>query len=178
MHTRRAGQFTTRPLNCGVMRLIKLVAAFVCAIGLSQAAHGSDSVVWGRAVKNQALPDVESPCGEPAPDTICMVGWYRWTLVVDRTISGPSVAGRVVAANTQHTSVAPSAYRRARVFVLRPIDDPAERRRLRADYFLIDASWPHYCLQGDPADLGLTVDYEYVGRGDEGEVHCFPLPEE
>ncbi len=159
------------------MRLIKLLAASLCAVGLSQTARGADSVVWGRALKNEAAPEVASPCGEPTPDTICMVGWYRWTLIVDRTISGPSVTGRIVAARTQHTYVIPSAFKRTKVFVVRSIDDPEERRRLRADYLLVDASWAHYCLEADPAELGLSVDYAYVERSDDGNVYCFPLPE-
>ena len=53
-------------------------------------APAADSVVVGHGISNSYFSD--APC---APDLICMEARYLWILDVRRTVSGPSVVGRI-----------------------------------------------------------------------------------
>ena len=77
----------------------------------------------------------------------------------------------------QHTSLNPSYKSSVRLFVLRPITDPAERKKLRVDYFLEEMSLPAqmYCFLRDPKEYGLDVQDTYVAGADE-KTYCFELP--
>jgi hypothetical protein len=76
----------------------------------------------------------------------------------------------------QHTGLN-SRYKQAvRLFVLAPIDAPAERARLRADYYLegMSESQSMFCLAKDPCALGLTEEAYTAGAG-EDTTYCFEL---
>jgi hypothetical protein len=144
---------------------------------LTAPAFAADSVVLGHAVSNGHMDYVENTCPE---GYICLHSWYKWVIDVDRTVSGPSVpTGRVVTARMQHTSMIPSYRRRLRLFVLKPIVDPEQRRELRADYFLEETSEAHqmFCFLQNPKDFDLETKEIYVGLNDARE-HCFELPKE
>jgi hypothetical protein len=106
-----------------------------------------------------------------------MRSWYESVIRVDKAVKGRTLAGRVTAAVMQHTGLN-SRYKSAvRLFVLAPIDDPADRARLRADYYLEGMSAPQskFCLANDSRALGLTEEAYTAGAG-EDSTYCFELP--
>ena len=144
---------------------------------LSAAAVGAaDSVVLGRASSNERMSYVENTCPE---DAICLHSWFKWVIDVAKTVSGPSIQpGRIVTARMQHTSMIPSYRKRLRLFVLKPIDDPEERKMLRAEYYLEEMSEPHqmFCFLENPEGFGLQTEETYIGTNDVRK-HCFKVPE-
>jgi len=78
----------------------------------------------------------------------------------------------------QHTSLDPRFKKDVRLFVLRPIDDQAQRAKLRAEYYLEDMSEPRkmFCLSQDPKELGLDAERTYVAGSGDAKTHCFELP--
>src|SRR5262245_22366115 len=91
----------------------------------SQTALAEQSVVWGRLVENRSMDYVPYECPQ---DAICLWSWWKWVVKVEKTLHGPPVSGRVVAARMQHTSILPSVRKALRLFVLEPITDPGERK--------------------------------------------------
>jgi hypothetical protein len=70
---------------------------------------------------------------------ICLHKWWKAVIQVEKTLQGPALSGRITAAVMQHTSN--SHYKQAvRYFVLDAINDPVMRKKLRADYYLTEAS--------------------------------------
>lgn len=140
-------------------------------------AMAEDIVVIGSLLENKPMAHARVEC--PA-DAICLRSW--WTSVIDvrKSVSGARVSGRVAAAVMQHASLKPSYQASVRLFVLRPIEDPATRARLRVDYYLQSMSAPRqmYCLPGDPKELGLVLDATYVASDEHSKGYCFELPEE
>jgi len=146
-----------------------LMGMLVC-----QTALASDIVVLGRLVTNEPMSYVQDECPENA---ICMRSWWKSVIRVDKTVKGRPLSGRVTAAVMQHTWLN-SRYKKAvRLFVLAPIEDPAERARLRADYYLDGMSEPRsmFCLAKDPRALGLT-EKKYTAGAGEDTTYCFELP--
>jgi hypothetical protein len=119
------------------------------------------------------LPD-ECPAS-----AICLRSWWRSTIEVDKTLAGQALSGRVDAAVMQHTGVNEQFKRNVRLFALRHIEDPAQRAKLRVDYYLDGMAEPQefFCLSQDPAALGLKAPRVYVSGEGELAVHCFELPE-
>jgi hypothetical protein len=68
--------------------------------------------------------------------------WYRWTIQIRRTLSGPPITGRIATAHIQHSSYLLSCLKRFRLFVLTPIENARTRRRLKADYCLVYTTCP------------------------------------
>jgi hypothetical protein len=159
----------------GVMRHYSVAVSLLAAVLAAPAAHAADTVLLGRAVEQREVPGGDDGCGELTADTICLGHpWFRWTLAVDRILSGPQLSGRVLSVRRQHTWVVRSYQRSYRLFVVRPIEDPSERRRLGADYYLLDQSEAHYCISFDPKELGLDVP-SIVEEHDDGGTYCFAL---
>jgi hypothetical protein len=123
-----------------------------------------------------ATANVYSGVNPPCPNgEICMDTWYRWTIKVESTLSGPQLPGVIVAARLQHTEVVPRYLHELRLFVVKPIEEREQRELLRADYVLEDQSRlvEMHCLETDPRKLGLAVDDVFVN--DRGR-YCFELP--
>lgn len=78
----------------------------------------------------------------------------------------------------QHTSLNHRFMRAVRLFVLEPIEDPTQRAKLRADYYLKDMSEPHqmFCLPHDPKEVGLKAETTYVGSAGEGKAIVLSCP--
>ena len=174
MHVRRAGQLVARPLNCGVMRPFSLLALLVGPLAWVGTARAADSVILGRAVSNTYLPGIEGACGPLSADELCMNVWFVWEISAKRTVTGAPISGRVRAARSQHTTFVRSYMRRNRLFLLRPIEDPEQRRLLQADFHLVDMSADN-CLEVEPRGLNAQdpgVTHQHTERGD---VYCFAV---
>jgi hypothetical protein len=159
------------------MIINKSVIFLLAAVFAAHCADAADTVVIGRALDQREAPGEDNGCAPPAesPDTICIAHpWFQWTLSIDRTLSGPPLSGRVIAARRQHTGTIRSYLRAYRLFVVQPIEDRAERRRLGADYYLVDMSEAHYCISSDPEELGLHVP-TIVEKSNYGDTYCFAL---
>jgi hypothetical protein len=158
-----------------------LGCAALCGLN---AAWAAASVVLGRAVDQDDIEGLDNGCESAEPtkverdfDTICLgYHWFQWTLSISRTLSGPKIEGRVVAAQQQHTWIQRSYQRAFRLFVLRPIDERAERERLGAEYYLVEASEPHYCIDTDPQELDLDLGGVLVDDSGSRPTYCFSLP--
>ena len=111
-------------------------------------------------------------------DSICLRSWWKSVIHVDRTIQGPHLNGRVTAAVMQHTGLNQRFKRRAHFFVLRRIDDPAQRHKLRADFFLEEMSEPRqmFCTAKDPREYGLSPDEIYESTDEDPKRYCYEMP--
>jgi hypothetical protein len=120
--------------------LTSAVAVCLGAWAISSVA-ASEVRVRGRVLVQEEL-DLPPVCLQLGGlEEICLDTWFRWTLQIDHAPKGSEIAeGRLVAARAQHGAVLPSYLKRIRVFVLTPIEDPEQRRRLGADYYLQDYS--------------------------------------
>jgi hypothetical protein len=152
------------------MRLVSLMAILAGVFAWVGKAPAADSVVFGRAMSNTYIPDVDGACGPLAADDVCMDVWFVWAISVKRTVGGPPVTGRVRAARAQHSQFDRRYMRSNRLFLLRPIDDPEQRALLRADYRLIDMSVDE-CLEAKPK--GLDAAEIHVRHNERGDVYCF-----
>jgi hypothetical protein len=63
--------------------------------------------------------------------------------------------------------------RRNVLFLLRPIDDPEQRKLLQADYHLVDMSGDD-CLATEPQDLDAE-DVRVTHTDERGDIYCFVL---
>lgn len=148
------------------------VLACLLAAGLPPVtASAADTLVLGQK-NNQTYTGYEN-CPEETT-YICMTGWYRWTIRVEKTVSGPPLPARIVAVIGQHTyRIVRWPYPR-QLFVVRPIEDPELRATLHADYIVDDEARraDMYCGWTDPKDLGLDVEVFANGNGS----YCFEMP--
>ena len=154
----------------------KILAFILLMASAGHPASAADTVVLGRALSDKYINKVKIEC--PA-DTICLDVWFKWVIEAERTINGPRLAGRVVAARLQHVDVTNTFLKSLRLFVLRPIDDEKQRSLLGADYYLVDMSKPSemYCLWLDPKTEDLSTDDVFeAGEGDLRR-YCFELPD-
>jgi hypothetical protein len=154
---------------------MKLLVALVFVLSARGAVAADAIVVLGKLSYNQPMDYVPDDCPE---DYICLRSWWKSVVTVQKTVVGSKLSGRVAAAVRQHTWLAESYKKSLRLFVLRPIEDPVERAKLRVDYYLEDMSEPRqmFCLLDKPAALGISSRDTYVNEGDDRE-HCFELPE-
>ena len=139
-------------------------------------ASAEDTVVLGRLWKNVPMEYVADTCPE---NSICLQSWWKWVIDIDKTVSGPPASGRIVAARPQHTSLYGPNLSRFRLFVLRPIVDQKQRKRLRADYYLEDVSFmtEMYCLAQNPTEFGLSPERTFISGDGEERRYCFELPD-
>lgn len=153
--------------------LTKAVVVLMGVLG-SQVALASNMVVLGKLVTNEPMSYVKDECPENA---ICMRSWWKSVIRVEKTVQGRPLSGRVTAAVMQHTRLNARYKKAVRLFVLVPIDDPAQRAKLRADYYLEEMSEPRsmFCFAKDPRALGLTAIAYTAGTGDD-TTYCFELP--
>jgi hypothetical protein len=112
---------------------------------------------------------------ECAPNEICMSWFFRFNIDIDQTLSGGKLPAKVRAARLQHGRFTPTYLQALRLFVLEPIEDAEQRRKLQADYYLRQLSPEHrlYCLDGTPERLGID-EQAYVAI-QNSEQFCFQL---
>jgi hypothetical protein len=139
-----------------------------------QCAVGADIVVIGKLVTNEPMSYVQDEC----PDgTICMHSWWKSVIQVQRTVQGTHLAGRITAAVIQHTAMNSHYMKAVRFLILAPIEDPEQRARLRADYYLKEASPPRqmFCSSYDPKELGLNTEATYMSQIGGPTTYCFEV---
>jgi hypothetical protein len=153
------------------------ILAAVLLVG--EVAHADTSLAVGYAISQYDKADIkDSPDEVCQPDEICLFGWSRWTLNIQRTISGPSVKGRIYAVHMQHVSYNRAYFSRLRLFVLEYIKEPAERERLHADYKLLALPAEQRMICGDtnPQRAGISADDVYAGVTGDANYFCFIDP--
>jgi hypothetical protein len=155
---------------------MKTALVLVLVLATTQSVAADSIVVLGKLVYNEPMEYVPSECPE---NYICLRSWWKSVVNVQKTIHGSPLSGRIAAAVMQHTSYNARYKKSVHLFVLKPIEDPAARAKLRVDYYLEDMSEGRqmYCLSQDPKEAGLEVDETYVAGTDESRNYCFELPE-
>jgi hypothetical protein len=159
---------------------MKVVSTFT-ALGflVSAVGNAATSFVIGRALSEDDHVGIEkSPEEVCPPDAICLFGWSRWTLDIERSLAGPAIKGRIHAVHMQHTTHNRSYFSKPHQFALEYIADPSERKRLHADYKLLDLvdQKPMLCTKVDPQSAGIPADDIYAGTTDDSYKFCFVDP--
>jgi hypothetical protein len=159
--------------------MIKRISISIALCSLGGFARADSSLAIGRAISQIDDVDIQLKPEEMCPpDAICLRSWSRWTLNIERTIAGPTVKGRTYVVMMQHAPVVDSTFKKELLFVLEHIDDASERKRLHADYKLLDITQPEsmICTSADPVHLGVSADDIYrKGAGDDA-TSCFRDP--
>jgi hypothetical protein len=156
------------------MTLPKKLLLTVLGILTCQCAVGADIVVIGKLITNEPMSYVKDEC----PDgNICMHSWWKSVIQVERTVQGTRLAGRITAAVTQHTAMNSQYMKAVRFLILAPIEDPQQRVKLRADYYLKEASPPRemFCSSYDPKELGINTEATYVSQIGTPTTYCFEV---
>jgi len=159
-----------------MIRHIALIATLSSWASLAQAEM---TLSLGKAISQIDNVHIEeTPEERCPPDYICLRGWSRWTLEVEETLAGPVVKGRIHVVMMQHSPMDESVFKRKLLFVLERIDDAAERKRLHADYKLLELSEPAmmYCTRTDPGQWKVPSDRIYRQDSDDDVSFCFPDP--
>lgn len=99
-------------------------------------AEGKDIVVMGKLITNEPIKGLENKCSD---GELCMHTWWK-VIQVEKTLAGQPVSGRITAAASQHMAMNEKYNKAARYFTLESIEDPTERKRLHADYYLKEGS--------------------------------------
>lgn len=157
------------------------VISNLAALGLLVSAIGNaaTSFVVGRALSEDDDVRIEESPEEVCPtDVICLFGWSRWTLEIERSLAGPPVKGRIHAVHMQHTKHNRSYFHKLRRFALEYIEEPSERKRLHADYKLLDLvdEKQMLCTRVNPESAGISADDVYAGTTDDSYKFCFVDP--
>jgi hypothetical protein len=155
------------PVPPNRMHVMKL-ASILVTLGLfvNATANAATSFVVGRALsKDDDVRIEQSPDEVCPPNAICLFGWSRWTLKIERSLAGPAVKGRIHAVHMQHTTHIPSYFNRLHEFALEYIADSAERERLHAEYKLLDLVDERRMLWTNvmPQSAGISDDEVYAG---------------
>lgn len=113
--------------------------AFVSVLALlaCHAASASDFVVMGRLIANEPMSYVRAEC---PGGNICLHSWWKAVIQVEKALQGPPLSGRITAAVIQHTAMDVQYKKAVHYFVLEAIEEPSMRKKLRADYYLNEAS--------------------------------------
>jgi hypothetical protein len=103
--------------------------------------------LFGKALEQKYLPDVAPACPDGG---ICMDVVYRWTIQIDKVLSGQLSGRTVKAARIQHTQYIYADQHQA-LYVLSRIEDEEKRKLLGADYWLEEYASPRtvYCLESN-----------------------------
>jgi hypothetical protein len=158
------------------------LASTLVALGLLVSATGNagTSFVIGRAISEDDDVRIEQSADEVCPpDAICLYGWSRWTLNIERSLSGPAVKGRIHAVHMQHTTHNHSYFHGLHQFALEYIADASERKRLHADYKLLDLvdEKMMLCTKVDPQSAGIPAGDVYAGTTEDSYKFCFVDPD-
>jgi len=112
--------------------VLAVLALLTCRI-----ASAEDIVVVGELITNEPMSYVRDDCSD---GDICLHSWWRAVIQVEGTLQGSPLSGRIAAAVMQHASMNEYYKKAVRYFVLEAIEDPAMRKKLRADYYLTEGS--------------------------------------
>jgi hypothetical protein len=137
---------------------LALLGVFAFESGL-----GANIVVIGKMTTNEPMSYVKDKC----PDgNLCMHSWWKSVIQVEKTVAGTPLSGRITAAVLQHTPMALSYMKAIRLIILEPIEDREQRKKLKADFYLKEASPPQkmFCSSYKPEDLGLKTEQTYVSE--------------
>jgi hypothetical protein len=119
------------------------------------ASSSENIVVLGRAVSQISIENVDI-C---EPEEVCLGGWYRWTIKIERTLRGKKLGRKISAVRIDTSQYLPSTFKKPRIFILVPIDAPDKRALLKAEYYLQYFSTPRemQCFD-DSIDVGVDID--------------------
>lgn len=153
---------------------MRIATTIVLALAALRPSMAEDIVVIGRLVENAPMEYVPDECPE---NNICLRSWWKTVVSVQETVHGSRLSGRIAAAVMQHTSLNSRFKKAVRLFVLRPIEDPAQRVKLRVDYYLEEMSEARemFCLGQDPKRFGLDIAETYVSGAGDDKTYCFEL---
>ncbi len=154
---------------------MKSTLVLILVLAASQCVAADNIVVLGKLEYNGPMEYVPDECPE---NHICLRSWWKSVVSIQKTVHGSRLSGRVAAAVMQHTSLNDGYKKSVRLFVLKPIDDPQQRAKLRVDYYLesMSESYQMFCSSKDPKDMGLEVEETYVSGTDDQKTFCFELP--
>ena len=149
-----------------------LAAASLSALCLASATARATTLVAAGHVSRMEATNYGPEC---PPNEICMSWFFRFSIDIDQTLSGGKLPAKIRAARLQHGQFVPAYLKELRLFVLEPIEDAEQRRKLQADYYLRQLSPEHrlYCLNGTPEGLGLN-EQTFVAIQNP-EQFCFQL---
>lgn len=153
------------------MKFLSFFSALSLLVSPVASADTPLTVVVGRAIGHFSIA-AEIPCPK---DDICMDAWIGWAIEAKDVLAGAPAKGRIRAARIQHAWFVPGYLRRFKLFVLQPIEDPAMRKLLTADYFLRDVSESTsvFCTHERPEVLGIEAESVFVEQGAASPRHCF-----
>jgi hypothetical protein len=145
---------------------IAILVTLLCLAGSADAKEYA--AFFGVGTSQEYLPRVEQSC---SVGSICMDVVYRWTIRIEKRISGKLSGGSVKAAMIQHTKFL-YAHKRQALFVLSHIDDEAKRKLVGADYWIEEYAPAQilYCLGESGGKYGLE-DAKAIGQLDG--TSCF-----
>lgn len=114
-------------------------------------------------------------------DGVCESGgdWasgYVWLIDAQRTISGPTVKGKIRVIAASHAQPKDSYLRTVQLFVLAPVAEDGAEASSKPGFSLV-ASSPRYgrdqyCIPFKPSDIGVPLSDTEVER-DENGGYCF-----
>ena len=154
------------------------IFVFVCLL-VSSVANGATSFVFGKALSEDDDVEIKLTAEEVCPpDAICLFGWSRWTLKIQRSFAGPNINGRIHAVHWQHTTHNRAYFKALHLFALEHIEDPAERARLHAEYKmdLVDER-KMISTDTDPKVVGIARSEIYSATSDDSYKFCFTDPD-
>ena len=121
----------------------------------------------GQALEQRYLPQVAPAC---AAGGICFDVVYRWTIRIEKVLSG-RITGRIVrAARIQHTEYVDAHFHQA-LYVLSRIEDEKKRKLVGADYWLEEYVAPQtvYCLDSNSYGIPKSASFAVLA----GTQNCY-----
>lgn len=139
--------------------LLLTLALFVAA------ARADNSIVIGQGIKVDEIQEVSGS----------WVSGYVWLINARRTVSGPSVKGKIRIVAASHAQPTDRYLKTVQLFVLAPITEgtgEADEPR-----FSLVASSPlrrgdKYCILMKPSEVGIPLSDDEVERDEQG-AYCF-----
>lgn len=128
--------------------------------------YAENSIVIGHGIK------VDGVC-ESAGD---WTSGYVWLIDAQRTVSGPTVKGKIRVIAASHAQPKDSYLRTVQLFVLAPVVEDGAEASSKPRFSLI-ASSPlygrdQYCIPFKPSDIAMPLSDVEVER-DENGAYCF-----
>lgn len=128
--------------------------------------YADNSIVIGHGIK------VDGVC-ESSGD---WVSGYVWLIDAHRTISGPTVKGKIRVIAASHAQPKDSYLRTVQLFVLAPVVEDGAEASSKPRFSLV-ASSPRYgrdryCISIKPSDIAIPLSDTEVER-DENDAYCF-----
>lgn len=111
----------------------RLVLCLLLQVFWQTNALAQESVFVGRALQQRMIKHVVVPCPE---NSVCLGSWYRWSLRVEKLISGAVLPDSFVAVRIDSHSY--RTLEQFSIFTVKPIESREKRALLGADYVLVD----------------------------------------